>query len=55
MACISNLIQLFEDINVCITSSTVIDIYNPNKLTFFKIDWSAEGMSWILIQPSDDT
>ena len=48
------LIQLFEDLKRCITSSPVLARYNPNKPTFLKTDWSAEGMGWILMQPSDD-
>ena len=35
------LIQLFEDLKRCITSSPVLARYNPNKPTFLKTDWSA--------------
>ena len=28
--------------------------FDPLKPTFLKIDWSAEGMGWILMQPADD-
>lgn len=47
-------IQLFEDLKQCITSSAVLARYDPNKPTFLKTDWSAEGMGWILMQPADD-
>lgn len=48
------LIQLFEDLKRCVTSSPVLARYDPNKPTFLKTDWSAEGMGWILMQPADD-
>ena len=37
-----------------ITSSLMLDRFDPVKPTFFKTDWSAGEMSWILIQPVDD-
>ena len=49
-----DLIKLFEDIKICVTSSPVLVRYNPSKPTFLKTDWSAEGMGWILMQPADD-
>ena len=39
-----DLIKLFEDIKVCITSSPVLARYNPSEPTFLKTDWSAKGM-----------
>ena len=45
---------LFTDLKVCITSSPVIARFYPTKITFLKIDWSSEGMGWILMQPADD-
>ena len=48
------LIHLFEDIKVCITSSPVLERYDPDKLTFLKKDWSAEGMGWIMMQPANN-
>ena len=48
------LIQLFHDIEVYITSSPVLDIFDPNMSTLLKTNWSAAGMGWILMQPADD-
>ena len=49
-----SLIQLFEDINVCITLSPISARFDPSKATLLKTDWSAEGMGWILMQAADD-
>jgi len=48
------LITLFEELKVGITSSPVLARFDPEKPTFPKTDWSAEGMGWILMQPADD-
>ena len=48
------LFQLFEDVKLCIISSPVLARYGPDKSTFFKIDWSAEGIDWIMMQPADN-
>ena len=48
------LIQWFEDIKTYITSLPVLDRYDPDKPTFLKTDWSAEGMGFILMHPADD-
>ena len=48
------LIQLFKDVKVCITSSPVLARYDPDKPTFLKKDWSTEGMGWIMMQPAND-
>lgn len=48
------LITLFEELKICITSSPILARYDPEKPTFLKTDWSAEGMGWILMQPADD-
>ena len=48
------LISLFEVFKVIITSSPVLTRFDPLKLTFLKIDWSAEGIGRILMQPADD-
>ena len=37
-----DLIQLFEELKVTITSSPVLARFNPEKPTFLKIDWSSE-------------
>ena len=55
LAWTQELIQLFNDIKLCIISSPVLARYNPDKPTFLKTDWSAEGMGWILMQPADDS
>ena len=49
-----DLITLFQDVKVCIMSSSVLVRFDPVKLAFLKTDWSAEGMVYILIQPSTD-
>ena len=54
MAWTPELLELFTDIKRCITSSPVLARYDPDKPTFLKIDWSAEGMGWIMMQPADD-
>ena len=54
MAWTPDLISLFEELRVTITSSPVLARFNPLKPTFIKTDWSAEGMGWILMQPADD-
>ena len=48
------LIELFEDLKTAITSSPTTARYDPNKPVFLKIDWSSEGMGWILMQPDVD-
>ena len=49
-----NIITLFHDIKVSITSSPVLARYDPSKPTFLKNDWSAKGMGWIFMQPADN-
>ena len=36
-----------------VTVSPVLARFDPLKPTFLKTDWSAEGMGWILMQPTD--
>jgi len=48
------LITLFDELKVGVTSSPVLAWFDPDKPTFLKTDWSAEGMGWILMQPADD-
>ena len=48
------LIQPFEDLKHCVTSSPVLARFDPNKPTILKTDWSSKGKSWILMKPSDD-
>ena len=48
------LIILFKELKVGITSSPVLPRFDPEKPTFLKKDWSAEVMGWILMQPADE-
>lgn len=48
-------ITLFEELKVILTSLLVLARFDPEKPTFIKTDWVAEGIRWILIQPADDT
>ena len=54
MAWPPNLVELFRDIKLSITLSPVLARYDPGKPTFLKSNWSAEGMSYILMQPAND-
>ena len=54
MALTLDIIALFNDLKVGITSSPVLFCFNPEKPTFFITDWSAEDMGWILMQQADD-
>ena len=54
MAWSPQLIELFEDIKICITPSPVLARFDPDKPTILKTDWSARGMSYILMQPASD-
>ena len=54
VACSPELVDLFRDAKVCITSLPILAPYNPGKLTCLKTDWSAEGMGYILIQSAND-
>ena len=49
-----DLIALFHELKVGINSSPISSRFYPNKPTFLKTDWSAEGMGWILIQLADE-
>jgi hypothetical protein len=53
MAWSPDLITLFNEVKVMVTSSPVLARYNPKLPTFLKTDWSALGMGWILMQPDD--
>ena len=48
------LIQLFHDIKWNVTSAPILTLFDPDKPTFLKTDWSSEGMGWILMQPFYD-
>ena len=53
MAWNPELIKLFEELKVVITSSPVLTRFNSQKPNFLKIDWSAEGMGSILMHPAN--
>ena len=48
------MMELFKDVKFSITSSPLLPQYNPVKPTFIKIDWSVEGIGYILMQPADN-
>ena len=54
MAWSPELVTLFEELKVTLTSSPVLARFDPENPTFLETDWSAEGMDWILMQPVDD-
>ena len=54
MAWFPDLIQLFDDMKKCITLLPILERFDPTEPVFLKIDWSAEGMAWILMNPGDD-
>ncbi|GFH55607.1 hypothetical protein CTEN210_12083 [Chaetoceros tenuissimus] len=49
-----DLVQLFNESKECILSSPILAGYDPDLPLFLKTDWSASGMSWILMQPARD-
>ena len=54
IACTPALIELFDELKKGVTYLPVLVIFDPDKLTFFHNDWSAEVMRCILMQPTDD-
>ena len=54
MAWSAELIALFQDLKLAITSSPVLVRYDPDQPLFLKTDWSSDGMGWILLQPAGD-
>ena len=54
MAWSPDLIQISEDMKKCITSLPILARVYPTKTEFLEIDWSAEGMAWILTHTADD-
>ena len=54
MAWTPDLISLFEELRVIITSIPVFARFDSLKSTFLKTEWSVEGIGWKLIQPTDD-
>ena len=49
-----DLVELLENMKLCITSSPVTIRYDPDMPVFLKTDWSSYGMGWILMQPAQD-
>ena len=47
------LITLFEELKEYVISSPLLSQFGLNRKIFLELDWSAEGMGWILIQPVD--
>ena len=54
MAGSPRLIQLFQYLKQNVTSAPVLSRFDPDKPTFLKTDWSAEGIWWILMKPACD-
>ena len=54
MAWTPALLEVFNKLKKRVTYSPVLDIFDPNKTTFLKTDWSTEGMGCILMQPVYD-
>ena len=54
MVWLPGLIQMFEDMKNCITSSPIMVHLDPTKPVFLKTGWSSEGMAWILMKPAGD-
>ena len=54
MAWTPDLISLFEELRVIITSFPVFARFDSLKSTFLKTDWSVEGIGRKLMQPTDD-
>lgn len=50
-----DLLSLFSELKIAITSSPLLARYDPAKPTFIKTDWCALGMAWIIMQPDDST
>ena len=46
--------ELFNSCKVDLTSSPVLARFDSSKPVFIKTDWSSTGMSFILMQPTDD-
>ena len=49
-----DLVKLFADLKVCVTSSPVTARFDPSKPTLKKTDWSSKGMGCIIMKPVDD-
>ena len=50
MAWNSQLITLFSEFKHGMTSSPVLNHFEPDKYNFLKKYWSSEGMVWIMMQ-----
>ena len=47
-------VELFNGLKKGMTSSPVLEIFDPNKPNLLNTDWRAEVMVWILMHPTDD-
>ena len=54
MAWIPDIIALFLELRVSINFSLFLSLFDPKKWTSLKNDWIAEGVGWIMMQPSVD-
>ena len=54
MAWTPQLITMFSELKYGMTSSPVLNRFEPDKPTFLHTDWIPEGMGWILIQTATD-
>ena len=54
MAWTSDIISLFHELKFSINSYPIVSCFDPEKLAYWKTDWSAEGIVWILMQLADD-
>ena len=48
------LVKLFTDLKICITSSPILARFYPTKHTFLKTDWSSNDIGWIFVKPTDN-
>lgn len=53
LAWTQDLMSLFSEMKLAITSSPMLARYDPAKPTFIKTDWCALGMAWIIMQPDN--
>ena len=49
MECTPQLIIIFSEIKHGVISSQVLTQFEPDKSTFLNIDWSSQGIGWILM------
>ena len=47
MAWTPALVELFDHLKKGVTSSLVLEIFDPSKPNLLKTDWSTESMGWM--------